>query len=77
MDGNDQKENQKEVYKVGQFDKKQLSIFAKALMPELYKIQARFNEWEKAIQDVVRASKKKELNSHLESLDSKGENEDA
>ena len=62
---------------MGQLDKKQLNIFAKALMPELYKIQARFNEWEKAIQDVVRASKKKELNSPLESLASKGENEDA
>ena len=62
---------------MGQLDKKQLNIFAKALMPELYKIQARFNEWEKAIQDVVRASKKKELNSPLENLDSKGENEDA
>ena len=61
---------------MGQLDKKQLNIFAKALMPELYKIQARFNEWEKAIQDVVRASKKKELNSPLEGLDSKGENED-
>ena len=41
---------------MGQPDKKQQSIFAKLLMPELSEIQTRFNNWEKAIQDLVKKS---------------------
>ena len=51
---------------MGQLDKKQLNIFAKALMPVLYEIQARFNNWEKAIQDVVEESRTKKDNSPTE-----------
>lgn len=51
---------------MGQPDKKQLSIFAKLLMPKLYEIQTRFNNWEKAIQDVVEESRKKKDNSPTE-----------
>ena len=48
---------------MGQPDKKQLNIFAKLLMPELYEIQTRFNNWEKAIQDLVKKSTMKKDDS--------------
>ncbi|MBO4235540.1 MAG: hypothetical protein J5928_03750 [Firmicutes bacterium] len=62
---------------MAQLDKKQLDIFAKALMSELYKVQARFDAWEKAIQDVVKASRQEPNDSPLESADIKGEDQDA
>lgn len=57
---------------MAQLDKKQLDIFAKALMPELYKIQARFDEWEQAIQDVVKAGRQEANDGPLENADTKG-----
>ena len=43
---------------MSKLNKKQIDSFAKSLMPELYKIQRRWNAWDKALSDIADKSVK-------------------